>query len=303
MRRRHFIKNTTASGMALFLPWSPAFLELENITKLTILHTNDVHSRIDPFPQDGGRNSGMGGAAKRATLIEKVRKEEAHVLLLDSGDIFQGTPYFNFFEGELEIKLMQKMGYDAATIGNHDFDNGIDGLVRQMKLAEFPMISSNYEVSDNELSSITKKHLVLERGPLKIGICGAGIELDGLVPDALYKNTIYLDPISSVQKEASYLKNELGCDLVICLSHLGYRYRHSRISDVKLSNLTKDIDLILGGHTHTFMKQPDIRKNLIGEPVIINQVGWAGIMMGRIDLRFEKNKKGSCASCVNLFVK
>lgn len=303
MKRRHFIKNTTASGIGLLMPWSPAFLDESNITKLTILHTNDVHSRIDPFPQDGSRNAGMGGAAKRASLIEKVRSQEEHVLLLDSGDIFQGTPYFNFFEGELEIKLMERMGYDAATIGNHDFDNGIDGLVRQMNMAKFPMVNSNYEVSDNGLSTITQKHLVLERGPLKIGICGVGIELKGLVPETLSENTVYLDPIKSVQKEASYLKNELGCNLVICLSHLGYRYRESKISDVSLSNLTKDIDIILGGHTHTFMKQPDIRKNLVGEPVIINQCGWAGILMGRIDLRFEKNKKGSCASCQNLFIK
>ena len=231
-----------------------------------------------------------------------MRAQEEHVLLLDSGDIFQGTPYFNFFGGELEIKLMQEMKYDASTIGNHDFDNGIDNLVKQMGFAGFPMINSNYNYQDNALSEITKDHMVIERGPLKIGICGVGIQLDGLVPKKLYSNTQYLDPIESVQKVADHLKLDLKCDLVICLSHLGYKYKDSTVSDTVLAQNSRNIDLILGGHTHTFLDKPDILKNTYGEPVIINQVGWAGIMLGRIDIRFEKNKKGACASCTNLFV-
>ena len=302
MKRRAFLKNTTASGIGLMLPASNHLFISENITKLTILHTNDVHSRVDPFPEDGSRYSGLGGASKRAAIIKKVRAQEEHVLLLDSGDIFQGTPYFNFFGGELEIKLMQEMKYDASTIGNHDFDNGIDNLVKQMGFAGFPMINSNYNYQDNALSEITKDHMVIERGPLKIGICGVGIQLDGLVPKKLYSNTQYLDPIESVQKVADHLKLDLKCDLVICLSHLGYKYKDSTVSDTVLAQNSRNIDLILGGHTHTFLDKPDILKNTYGEPVIINQVGWAGIMLGRIDIRFEKNKKGACASCTNLFV-
>ena len=302
MNRRSFLKNTTASGIGILSPIPTSMLFAENITKITILHTNDVHSRIDPFPLDGSRNAGMGGAARRAAIIDAVRAKEEHVVLLDSGDIFQGTPYFNFFGGELEIELMKRMKYDASTLGNHDFDNGIDNLVKQMKTAGFPMINCNYDYQDNALSTITQEYKIIQRGEVKIGILGVGIELDGLVPKKLMGNTQYNDPIAKAQKTANKLKNELGCDLVICLSHLGYKYKESKVSDVKLALNTENIDLILGGHTHTFMKSPDLRRNMKGEPVIINQVGWAGIMMGRIDLTFEKNKKGKCVSCKNLFV-
>ncbi len=302
MNRRSFLKNTTASGIAFISPIPKAMLFAENITKLTILHTNDVHSRVDPFPDDGSRNAGRGGAARRASIIERVRAQEDHVILLDSGDIFQGTPYFNFFGGEIEIKLMQKMKYDASTIGNHDFDNGIDALVKQMQTTDFPMLNCNYNYADNALSTITQEYKIIKKGDVKIGILGVGIKLDGLVPKKLSGNTRYNDPIPNAQRIANHLKNEMDCDLVICLSHLGYKYKGDYISDVKLASSTENIDIILGGHTHTFMKNPDVQKNIKGEPVIINQVGWAGLMMGRIDLKFEKNRKNKCLSCENLFV-
>lgn len=302
MNRRSFLKNTTASGIGILSPIPASMLLAENITKITILHTNDVHSRIDPFPQDGSRNAGMGGATKRAAIIDRVRAKEEHVVLLDSGDIFQGTPYFNFFGGEVEIELMKRMKYDASTLGNHDFDNGLDNLVKLMNTAGFPMINCNYDYDDNDLASVTQEYKIIQKGDVKIGILGVGIELDGLVPRKLIGNTQYNDPIAKAQKTANKLKNELDCDLVICLSHLGYKYRDNKVSDVKLALNTENIDLILGGHTHTFMRSPDLNRNIKGEPVIINQVGWAGIMMGRIDLKFEKNKKGKCVSCENLFV-
>ena len=302
MNRRSFIKNTTASGIGLLSPIPASMLLAENITKITILHTNDVHSRIDPFPQDGSRNAGQGGAVKRAAIIDRVRAKEEHVVLLDSGDIFQGTPYFNFFGGEVEIELMKRMKYDASTLGNHDFDNGMDNLVKLMKTADFPMVNCNYDYDDNALSSVTQEYKIIQRGEVKIGILGVGIELDGLVPRKLIGNTMYNDPIPRAQRTANKLKNELGCDLVICLSHLGYKYKESKVDDVKLAVNTENIDLILGGHTHTFMRSPDLQSNKNGEPVIINQVGWAGLMMGRIDLKFEKNKKGKCVSCKNLVV-
>jgi len=302
MKRRSFLKNTTASGIGILSPIPASMLFAENITKITILHTNDVHSRIDPFPQDGSRNAGMGGATKRAAIIDRVRAKEEHVVLLDSGDIFQGTPYFNFFGGEVEIELMKRMKYDASTLGNHDFDNGLDNLVKLMKSAGFPMVNCNYDYDDNDLASVTQEYKIIQKGDVKIGILGVGIELDGLVPRKLIGNTQYNDPIAKAQKTANKLKNELDCDLVICLSHLGYKYRDNKVSDVKLALNTENIDLILGGHTHTFMRSPDLNRNIKGEPVIINQVGWAGIMMGRIDLKFEKNKKGKCVSCENLFI-
>ncbi len=302
MKRRHFLKNTTASGIALMAPFPSRLLSNEEVTTLTILHTNDLHSRIEPFPATSGRYANLGGAARRANLIEKIRKETEHSILLDSGDIFQGTPYFNFFGGELEVKLMEKMQYDATTIGNHDFDNGLENLAKLMGPAKMVLVNSNYRVEENDLYQCTKSYHILQRGPIKIGLLGVGIELEGLVPKKLYGNTEYRDPIIYAQKSADFLKEELKCDLIICLSHLGYQYRESKVSDVILAHNTRNIDIILGGHTHTLMDRPDIRKNLDGEPVIINQVGWAGIMLGRLDITFEKNRPNRCLTCKNLFV-
>jgi 5'-nucleotidase len=272
------------------------------LQRLVILHTNDVHSRIDPFPMDGSRMQGLGGAARRAKLIESIRAEEQHVLLLDSGDIFQGTPYFNMFGGELEFKLMSEMQYDAATIGNHDFDAGLDGLVRQLPNAKFPFIISNYDFNDTEMDGKTEPSLILIRGDVRIGILGLGIELRGLVPPDLYGQTRYLDPIGSANKTAKYLRHEQNCNLVICLSHLGFRYQENKISDITLAKASSDIDIILGGHTHTFLNEPEIVLNADGRAVVINQVGWAGVRLGRIDLTFERNRMNRCVSCQNLWI-
>ena len=273
------------------------------ITRLTILHTNDVHSRIEPFPEDGSRNAGLGGVERRAALIDLIRSEYEHILLLDAGDIFQGTPYFNFFGGELEMKLMSEMGYDAATIGNHDFDAGIDGLEKQLKHADFPLLICNYDFSDTIMAGKTKPYLVKKYDNIKVGISGVGIELHGLVPQNLYKKTRYLDPITAVQKQVDLLQHEENCDYIICLSHLGYKYQGDRVSDVVLAQNTSGIDLIIGGHTHTFMKRPEVVRNKVGKEVVINQVGWAGIMLGKLDIMFEKNRKGKCVSCSNTLIK
>ncbi len=303
MRRRSFLRNFTSAGILLGTGAFPlqAFNEPE-ILKLTILHTNDVHSRIEPFPMDGGRYQGLGGAARRAALIKKIRKDEDHVLLLDSGDIFQGTPYFNYFGGELEFKLMSKMRYDVATIGNHDFDAGIDGLHKQLKHATFEMVNGNYDFSDTIMNGNVKPYLIFKKADIKIGVLGVGIELDGLVPSQLYKDTQYLDPIEKTNFYASLLKNEEKCDLVICLSHLGYKYDSAKVSDIMLAKNSKHIDLILGGHTHTFLEQPDRIPNSIGKPVLINQAGWAGVMLGRLDFYFERNVKSKCISCKNILI-
>jgi 5'-nucleotidase len=303
--RRRFFK--TFGSVALLtgmgaLPLKALAKEPEFMT-LTILHTNDVHSRIEPF--ESGRNAGYGGVARRAALIKKIRSEQEHVLLLDAGDIFQGTPYFNFFGGELEFKLMEEMKYDAATIGNHDFDIGVDGLHKQLPNISFPLINGNYDFSDTIMNGSTKPYQIFTKGDVKIGILGVGIELEGLVPKALYKNTIYLDPIERANHYASILKNDEKCDYVICLSHIGYDFRNdpNRVNDKILAGSSKDIDLILGGHTHTFMREPDLVENKNGEPVMIHQVGWAGIVLGRIDVVFEKNKKKRCSTCKNQLVK
>jgi len=298
MKRRRFLKNMGAASALLALGDLPlqAFSAPE-LHRVTILHTNDVHSRIDPFPMDGSRNQGLGGAARRAALIQKVRQQEEHVLLFDSGDIFQGTPYFNYFMGELEIRLMNEMGYDAATIGNHDFDGGIAKLAEHVDNARFPFLNVNYVFDDTILNGMIEPYQIFQKGEIRIGVTGAGIELNGLVPKELYQETIYNDPIGPVQRTATFLRHEMKCDYVVVLSHLGYDYRSDEISDVLLARSTRDIDLILGGHTHTFMDEPFVAANLDGEAVVIHQVGWAGILLGRIDLVFERNRRGKCLRC------
>lgn len=300
--RRDFLKKFgLLSATIAASPWISTEASV-GIEKLTILHTNDVHSRIDPFPLDGSRNAGLGGVARRATLVSQIRKEEKHVLLLDAGDIFQGTPYFNLYGGELELKLMSKLGYDAATLGNHDFDNGVDGFSKQLPHANFPIICSNYDFKNTSLENKTVPFKVFKRGRLKIGVIGVGIELEGLVEKKNYGETIYLDPIIQANKYASILKEEEKCDLVICLSHLGYKYKEQKVSDQVLAKQSSNIDLIIGAHTHTFMTQPDTLKNADGKEVKIFQVGFAGINLGRIDYYFEKdrNRKTSIANSLEI---
>lgn len=299
--RRSFLRTVSAGGLLVTVGNFPlyAFTDDVDFVKLTVLHTNDVHSRVDPFPMDGGRNEGRGGAAKRAALISKIRAAEEHVLLLDAGDIFQGTPYFNFYGGELEMKLMSAMKYDAATIGNHDFDGGMDGLLKQLPHANFPLLNVNYDFSDTVLDKKIEAYKIFNKGGIKIGVFGVGIELDGLVPKKLYGNTIYNDPLASANNTARLLKKELDCDYVICLSHLGFKYENSKISDHTLAASSSDIDLILGGHTHTFLREAIKLPNARGEDVIVNQVGWAGLLLGRLDIVFERNRKGKCTTCTN----
>ncbi|MCG3164276.1 MAG: Trifunctional nucleotide phosphoesterase protein YfkN [Bacteroidia bacterium] len=291
--RREFIRTTLlgTAGVAASNLIPLEALAYKDVVKISILHTNDVHSRIDPFPLNDPKYPGMGGAARRAEIINQIRKEEEHVLLFDAGDIFQGTPYFNFYKGELELKLMSQMQYDAATIGNHDFDNGIEGLNKQLPHAIFPFVISNYNFNDTVMYNKTITHKIFEKGGIKIGVFGLGIELDGLVSKQLYKNTIYLDPVSKANEMSSLLKNELKCDLVLCLSHLGYEYPVKKVSDKILAESTENIDIIIGGHTHTLLDKPTVSLNKNGKEVLINQVGWAGINLGKIDLFFERNTK------------
>lgn len=263
----------------------------EEVTKLTILHTNDVHSRLESFPMDGSSNAGKAGVAPRAALINKIRSEGNEVLLLDSGDIFQGTPYFNMFDGEPEIKAMQMMGYEACTMGNHDFDAGLENFQTKMRTySKFPVVICNYDFRETVMEHSYVPYQVIKKGKLDIGITGVGIELSGLVPDKLYGKTKYLDPIEEVNKTAHYLKKEKKCDFVICLSHLGDRYADNKVSDEIMAKETENIDLILGGHTHRFFDAPRQYQNKAGKKVLVNQVGWAGIKLGRLDYSFSRSR-------------
>jgi len=290
MKRRRFIKNSIYGSLAGSLILNSLSCEKKNFKKITILHTNDVHSHIEPFPKDHSKFPNMGGFERRSTLINNIRLKNPNTLLLDAGDVFQGTPYFNFYGGELEFKLMSMLKYDAMTIGNHDFDNGIDGLNSQLPKASFDIISSNYDFSNTILENKIKRTKTYILDEVKIGVFGLGIELKGLVSDELYKETKYLDPVEISNDITDYLKNEEKCDLIICLSHLGFKYKKNKISDFILAQKTKDIDLIIGGHTHTFMDKPTITKNKIGNDVIINQVGCFGVYLGKIDFYLDTNK-------------
>ncbi len=293
LNRRKFIQNTITTSLLLASGGLLNIAEAKTrFTRLTILHTNDMHSRIEPFPGDDKKYAGRGGMAARAALIKKIRSEEENVLLLDSGDIFQGTPYFNFFGGEVEFKLMSEMQYDAATLGNHDFDAGLEGLLKQLPHANFPFLNVNYDFTNTILNGHIQQYKIFNFGKLKVGVFGVGIELEGLVPEKLFGDVVYHHPVEKANYFASMLKHEYKCDYIICLSHLGYKHNSSKISDVILAQQTENIDMILGGHTHTFMQQPDILKAMNNKACIISQSGWAGLLLGRHDIIFdEKNKR------------
>ena len=289
MNRKTFIKNSIYGSAAVGLALNN--FSCSSHKNITILHTNDVHSHVEPFSKEHSEFPNKGGFERRATLISEIRRQNPNTLLFDAGDIFQGTPYFNFYGGEIEFKLMSMLGYDAITIGNHDFDNGMDGLDKQLPNAKFDIISSNYDFKNTILESKVSDYKIYNKSGIKIGVFGLGIELEGLVSKDLYKETKYLDPIDIANDTAKKLKETENCDIVICLSHLGYKYEKfpNKVSDLNLAKSTKNINLIIGGHTHTFMNKPVVVKNNVGNDVLINQVGCFGLYLGRIDFSFDSD--------------
>ncbi len=303
LNRRSFLQQSALTAAALVANKIVAAEETA-VQRLVILHTNDVHSRLDPFPMDGSRNQGLGGVAARAKMINDIRVQEQHVLLLDAGDIFQGTPYFNLYKGEPEMKAMQQMGYDACTMGNHDFDAGLENFATQLAKTSCPVLLCNYDFTGTPMENKSLPYKIFKKGKLKIGVTGVGIEMKGLVPDNLYGNTTYLDPVQQLNQTAALLKREKDCDMVICLSHLGYQYRENanRICDLILAKETEHVDLIIGGHTHTFLNEPVLVKNKNGGDVLINQVGWGGIQLGRLDYEFLRYKQKNLSGAKTLSI-
>ncbi|MBI1315331.1 bifunctional metallophosphatase/5'-nucleotidase [bacterium] len=280
--RREFLKVTGLGAASALWPWGglearPHFEE----KALLILHTNDVHSRIDPFPASNTRYAGQGGAEGRARRIAAIRNRFKNVLLLDAGDIFQGTPYFNLYKGEPEIKLMSAMGYDAATLGNHDFDLGVEGFAQQLPHARFDVICSNYNLKNGALGGKTLEHKIYRKGPYKVGVFGLGIELKGLVTPKLYGDTKYLDPIEVARVQVGTLRKQ-GCNLVVCLSHLGFQYESDKVSDRVLAKECPGIDLIIGGHTHTFVEEEVLQHHPNDPSCRIVQAGWGGLRLGQV---------------------
>ncbi len=291
VNRRHFLQQTALASGALM---AASILKVNaetiaNADTLTILHTNDVHSRLEPFPMDGSKNAGLGGVAARSEIIKQIRAETNNVLLLDAGDIFQGTPYFNIYKGEPEIKAMSMMQYDATTMGNHDFDAGIDNFATQLQHATFSVILSNYDFTGTAMEGKSIPYKIIKKGNIKVGILGIGIELQGLVPENLYGKTIYQNPIEKANETAAILKKQ-GCDMIICLSHLGDKYEDNKVSDEVLAKECYDIDLIIGGHTHRFFAEPKKYTNKKGGDTLVNQVGWSGMQLGRLDYNFGQRK-------------
>ena len=293
LNRRSFLRNLSTIGGALALSQLPQLVQARpsKDVKITILHTNDVHSRIEPFPMDGSRFQGMGGVARRSTLIQQIRNTEPNVLLFDAGDMLQGTPYFNMFDGEVELTLMSKLKYDAGTFGNHEFDNGISGLLKHFDKAAFPFLTSNYDFSQTALAGKTKEYIILEKQGVKIGVFGLCIDVEGLVDKNNYAGMQYVEPLAVANKIVPTLKSKHKCDIVICLSHLGYSYKSDKVSDLRVAAATKDIDLIIGGHTHTFLDKPTEVKNAAGKITLVNQAAHGGAVLGRIDFVFNPSTK------------
>lgn len=270
-------KNKMIIGfLCLALGFSSSLFAQKEV-KLTLLQTSDVHSRIEPINQKGDRNFNEGGFVRRATFLNQFRQGDQNTLLFDCGDISQGTPYYNLFRGELEVKLMNEMKYDAMTIGNHEFDFGLENMARLFKMAQFPIVCSNYDLRETVLKELVKPYVILERYGLKIGVFGVAPDPDGLIQANKCIGVIYQDPIAVSNRMAALLKGK-GCDVVICLSHLGIK------DDERLVAKTRNIDVILGGHSHTFMKGPKTYLNADGHNVSVMHTGKSGIFVGRMDL-------------------
>lgn len=252
--------------------------------KVVILGTNDTHSRIETLPASDKKYAGMGGVEARAAFIKQVRAENENVLLFDAGDFVQGTPYFNLFHGRVEAKAMDMMGYNAGTLGNHEFDYGLDTLKMIIKKLKYPIVNCNYDFSNTVMKGMIKPYIVLKKFGLKIGVVGVGVDPEGLIQKSRYEGMIFKPVVSTVNFYAKILKEKERCDFVVCLSHIGYS------DDIVLAQESKNIDIIIGGHSHTYMEQPDIQKNLDGKDVLIFQTGKNGAYINKFEVELDKVK-------------
>jgi 5'-nucleotidase len=281
------MKSQNIIFLLLFVGFS---LQAQTTKKVVIIHTNDTHSRIEPLPNNGNPNPNTAGVVRRATYIDQVRKENKNVLLLDAGDFVQGTPYFNLFKGEVEIGAMNRMKYDAGTLGNHEFDYGLDVLAQIVKKANYPIVNCNYDFSNTPLKGLVKPYVILKKFGMKIGVLGVGVDPEGLVQSENYKGMVFNPIISSVNKYSEILKNQEKCDLVICLSHIGFESYGNAANDQELAKNSKFIDIIIGGHSHTYLEKPVVFKNVDGKDVLVYQMGKNGSFVGRIDAEMQEVK-------------
>lgn len=305
--RRDFLGASIAAGLSLSFPkglralytstsraaiWAPLLEPEKGETLITVLHTNDTHSQIDPILENDKTYAGKGGVARRATLVKRVRKENPNTLMIDGGDVCQGTPYFNFYKGEVEYKAMSLIGYDVGTLGNHEFDNGVESLAKALQFANFEIVSTNYDVRGSSLESKVKTHVVKEVGGLRVGLFGLGISPAGLITPDNFKPVQYLDPVRMTRGVTKLLREQERCTLVLGMSHLGYYAdpRNGEPGDSQVAAQVDGIDFIASGHTHTFMEKPVLQKNPAGKDTIIFQVGRSGIYVGRVDFTVRDGK-------------
>lgn len=256
---------------------------------IVILQTNDCHSQILPFNKNlaDKTKADLGGFTRRVAYVKQQREKNPDLLLFDSGDFSQGSSYYNLFKGDVEIGLMNIMHYDAATIGNHEFDFGLDNMARIFRMAEFPIVCANYDFKGTVLEDIVKPYVVLKRNGLKIGVFGLSPKLEGLVVKENYGSIKYLDPVSSARDVVNILREKEKCDLVVCLSHLGWKTGDEEPSDERLIPLTDGIDVVLGGHTHSYVTPMDMVYNSKGNNVLISQNGKSGMYISRFDIKLK----------------
>lgn len=250
---------------------------------LTILHTNDTHSQVEAL-EEGKRDEFCGGYTRRMGLIAQERKDDPNLLVFDAGDFCQGTPYFNFYHGRIEIDAMNRMGYDAVMLGNHEFDNGVDTLAAILQGAQFPVVCANYDVKGSVLEGLVLPYTVIRRQNVRIGVFGIGIDPAGLIAERNFAPLQYLDPIATAQDVANTLKNKEKCDVIVCLSHQGtHPSAEGKLSDVELAQATRNIDIIIGAHTHKTLTNVYI-PNLDGDSVFLAQMGKSGARIGKIQV-------------------
>jgi len=255
--------------------------------QLLILHTNDTHSTILPLNPNlsDAVKAGNGGYLRRINMLKDERKKDPELLLIDSGDFSQGSGYYTMFKGDVEVGLMNQMGYDAATIGNHEFDFGLDNMARLFKMAEFPIVCTNYDFTGTVCEGLVKPYVILKRKGVKIGLFGLSPKMKGLVSDKNCVGVKYLDPAKVALETAAMLKKEKKCDVVICISHLGWEIGGD--DDNYMIKNSRDIDLVLGGHSHTYLENLEYVNNMDGKPVPVDQNGKHGIFIGRVVMNLK----------------
>lgn len=267
----------------LCLVFSPSKGESEGIF---VVHTSDTHSCIEPISPNFGDSAqaNKGGYLRRVVLLEEMRREHPdNLLLFDCGDFSQGSVYYNIYKGEVEVKLMNLMHYDACTIGNHEFDFGLENLARLMRMAEFPFVCCNYDFTGTPCEGLTKPYIVLERAGMRIGVFGVCPQPDGLITKHNYEGMRYVRPAQAAQPVIDHLRKEERCDVVVCLSHLGWGESPDMDPDF-LANTT-GLDVLLGGHSHSYFDTPRYIKDKRGHEVLVDHQGKNARFLGTIEIK------------------